>query len=206
MNANTNTGSPVYISLADTAKLVRKALAEAFSGVKFSVRCARGSSAIRVSWTDGPSADQVGLITEDFRGGYFDGSIDYAGSVYAMHNGQRVRFGADFITHSRDYSPAITARVLARVAAKYGVDGATVEAFERGQLWNVYPHGRETGYATDSVQGLVNKALARHTCQLASVSATAAAVEVIGSDGYSFTTGSGRMYGDDAVIHALRRA
>ena len=60
-----------HISTADTAKLVRAALKARFPGVRFSVRSLRGtwSNAISVSWTDGPSKDEVNNITEQYEGG-----------------------------------------------------------------------------------------------------------------------------------------
>lgn len=70
--------SPEYLSVVDTAKLVRKALKRAFPLTKFSVRSDSYSmgAAIDVGWTDGPTAAQVEAITNPFRGAGFDGMID----------------------------------------------------------------------------------------------------------------------------------
>lgn len=72
------TGQREYLSCAETAKLVRSALKREFPGVKFSVRSDTyaGGASIDVRWTDGPTADQVGAITDQFRGADFDGMID----------------------------------------------------------------------------------------------------------------------------------
>jgi len=67
-----------YFSCAETAKLVRQSLKEAYAGVKLSVRSSTysGGASIDVSWIDGPNAAQVESITKGFRAAYFDGSID----------------------------------------------------------------------------------------------------------------------------------
>lgn len=72
-----------YLSCADTAKLVRKALAAEFPGQKFSVRSHTyaGGASIDVSWTDGPTAAQVDRILNKFESARFDGSIDMQVSV-----------------------------------------------------------------------------------------------------------------------------
>jgi hypothetical protein len=61
------------------AILIRARLRTLFPGVKFSVRCSRGCSAIDVSWgDDGPPAALVTPILESYKFGGFDGSIDLA--------------------------------------------------------------------------------------------------------------------------------
>ncbi len=72
-----------YISVAETAKLVRQALKAGFPGVKFSVRSSSysGGASIDVTWTDGPTGQQVDAVTGQFCGGRFDGMIDMAYSV-----------------------------------------------------------------------------------------------------------------------------
>lgn len=69
-----------YVSLKDTAVLVRKALAKAFPGVKFSVRGSSyaGGASIDVRWFDGPSAKAVNEILGPFESRGFDGMIDMA--------------------------------------------------------------------------------------------------------------------------------
>lgn len=67
-----------YISVTETAKLVREALAKHFPGVKFSVRSRKysGGNSIDIYWTDGPASWQVEPIARLFEGAGFDGSID----------------------------------------------------------------------------------------------------------------------------------
>lgn len=67
-----------YLSCAETAKLVRKALKDAFPGVKFSVRSSvySGGASIDVGWTDGPTSKEVEAVAKQYQGGDFDGMID----------------------------------------------------------------------------------------------------------------------------------
>lgn len=67
-----------YIGVTATAKLIRKALARKFPGVKFSVRSNTYSmgASIDVRWIDGPRSKLVESITHPFSGDTFDGMID----------------------------------------------------------------------------------------------------------------------------------
>jgi hypothetical protein len=68
----------------DTAVLVRRRLAAAFPGVKFSVRAGgQRSSAINVSWTDGPTEPAVKAVTDVYSGIGFDGMTDSTTHSYA---------------------------------------------------------------------------------------------------------------------------
>lgn len=72
-----------FLSVADTAKLLRTHLKREFPGVKFSVRSSRyaGGASIDVSWTDGPAAHLVDPILSSYAGARFDGMIDMANYV-----------------------------------------------------------------------------------------------------------------------------
>lgn len=72
-----------WIRPAEVAKLARKALRNKFPDIKFSVRSESysGGCAIRVSWLDGPTSDEVDAVTDQFRGSRFDGMIDYGYTV-----------------------------------------------------------------------------------------------------------------------------
>jgi hypothetical protein len=73
-----------YLSCADTAVLVRLALAKQFPGVKFSVRSSTYSmgASIDIRWTDGPAWATVDKVGKQFAGSDFDGSIDLKVSGY----------------------------------------------------------------------------------------------------------------------------
>jgi hypothetical protein len=95
-----------YLSCADTAKLVRKALREKFPGVTFSVRSSVYSlgASIRVGWTDGPRRAVVDPVVQRFSGATFDGMIDLKSYHDSELDGERVHFGADFIFCHREVS------------------------------------------------------------------------------------------------------
>jgi hypothetical protein len=67
-----------YLSCADTAKLVRAALKQAFPRQKFSVRSSVYSmgASIHVGWIDGPQVAAVDPVVKQFAGAGFDGMID----------------------------------------------------------------------------------------------------------------------------------
>ncbi len=72
-----------YLSVTETAKLIRKQLKAKFPETKFSVRSSSYSmgASINVSWTDGPRADEVDPMLAGFKGERFDGMIDMGYSV-----------------------------------------------------------------------------------------------------------------------------
>jgi hypothetical protein len=98
-----------YLSVAETAKLVRQALAEKFPGVKFSVRSKSysGGASINVRWWDGPAVKQVEAIAKRFEGADFDGMIDLKTYHASMLHGERVHFGADFVFCDRKFTPPV---------------------------------------------------------------------------------------------------
>ena len=112
-----------YLSCADTAKLVRKALKAAFPGVKFSVRSKTysGGASIDINYTDGPTQSEVNAVVDQFQGADFDGMQDlknYRGDT--LLDGEMVSFGADFIFANRRYSPEFTRLVGEAYAAETG--------------------------------------------------------------------------------------
>ena len=138
-----------YIDTPDCAKLVRRALAKNFPGVKFSVRSSSYSmgSSIRVAWTDGPTQGAVSAVVGRYGGSGFDGMIDLkyniqrwlmpdgtvqgtqttgtTGSVPPVNDPQPlgsrlVGFLADWVHCDRTLSDAAKASVQADLTAKYG--------------------------------------------------------------------------------------
>lgn len=175
-----------YLNCAATAKLLRKALAEAFPRVKFSVtsKTYSGGASITVRWTDGPNSKQVDEVSQAFAGSYFDGSTDYKGSNYHTLDGEPVSFGADFIFSSREHSDAAVARALSAACRLYGVTG-TVAEFRNGSLYRT-PIAGATGWdAHWNLQDEVNRRLHKHSDRLAvAPSPTLDRVLFTGDDGY----------------------
>lgn len=106
----TTTTQTVYISVADTAKLVRKAIKTAYPTHKVSVRSHSyaGGASIDVTvpkdstLTDTDIAN-IETIARQFQGASFDGMIDLKSYHDSYLDGQRVHFGADFIFVQRGW-------------------------------------------------------------------------------------------------------
>ena len=105
----------VYLSCAETAKHVRKALAASFPRVKFSVRS--DHNAIKVRWTDGPLTKEVEPVAKQYQGGGFDGMIDmaYNRSHYLRRDGSVFVHYDEGTTGSMGIAPSEDNRALAPV-------------------------------------------------------------------------------------------
>lgn len=95
-----------YISVTETAKLVRADLKKNWPMIKFSVRSSKYSlgASIDVYWTDGPTTESVDIIIKRYEGASFDGSIDLMSYHDSALDGRKVRFSADFVFAQRSIS------------------------------------------------------------------------------------------------------
>lgn len=118
-----------YLSCADTAKLVRRALKREFPGIKFAVRSSTYSmgASITVRWTDGPTSAQVSPVVRAYEGSSFDPMIDLK-SYHASEltylddparDGETVHFGADSVSCERSYSETFARAIRDHLADKY---------------------------------------------------------------------------------------
>jgi DNA-binding CsgD family transcriptional regulator len=109
----------------ELAALVRKALKQSFPGVKFSVRTDRYSmgSSVNVSWTDGPTSNQVDEILDIYRD--VDGTRNDDTEIMRCNalDGEPVRFGSYVFGH-RQHSDTFIASVKKSVAALSDVERA----------------------------------------------------------------------------------
>lgn len=158
-----------YISVTDTAKIIRGELKKHFPGVIFRVRSSSYSmgASIDISWTDGPTSKEVRVITNQFNGSIFDGMTDMKSSRYAQWEGREVRWGSDYVFPTRKYSKQFYRQVAERICKEYGVPVPEIKqsSYEyRGktEFGNPYiedSHVRISGY--DTLSDLINKALAK---------------------------------------------
>lgn len=181
-----------YMSCAQTAALVRAALKESFPGIKFGVRSSTysGGASIRIDWIDGPNTKQVDAVAQVFCGGYFDGMIDYKGSITSMLDGELVSFGADFIFTDRRYSDAMIERAIHAVLSNnynpehYDPETPfTVADYRAGKGWNIYPSGGDWS-RNNSLESLINIDLGKRSTMMAQPSKTAARAFPLYDDGY----------------------
>jgi hypothetical protein len=131
-----NTTPPRRINLVDTAKLVRKALKEAYPTVKFSVRCDRYSmgQSIDVLYVDGPVQSEVQALLNQFDHKSFDGMDDSTHYHTQEYQGETVTFGADYVTASRSISPTFMRQIACKVAAQYKVAVPAVGGETHGEI------------------------------------------------------------------------
>lgn len=143
------------------ARNIRTELKRAFHGVKFSVRSESfsGGDAVRVSWIDGPTTEQVEKITAKYSGGSFDGMTDcynYRRSPWTEVFGE-----AKYITTRREHSDAAILSAARRVKAKLGGITESAEeiaaAYKRGQVYQI----KQSGGC--DVERHLNMAISRHT-------------------------------------------
>lgn len=182
-----------YLSCADTAKLVRQALKEAFPGIKFSVRSSiySGGASIRVGWIDGPNAAQVEAVAKVFEGAYFDGMQDYKGSLSALVDGVVTSFGADYIFCERGNSDGAVQRAIDSVYRRLqgnfegrGIAKPSLSEYRSGKL-------RDVAITTDdwnpywNLESWITRTLVKASDRLAvAKSKTAGKVIQLGGDGY----------------------
>ncbi len=108
-------GSARYVSVADTAKLIRAELKAAFPAVKFSVRSKSysGGASVTIYWTDGPTGKDVDAVAGKFAGASFDGMIDLKSHHESRYKGERLHFGADYVFTTRTISDGWLAEIIA---------------------------------------------------------------------------------------------
>lgn len=109
-----------YVTQAETNKLIRAALRDAFPGIKFSVT-GSGGNATNVTWTDGPAEKTVEEITWRFQGSSFDGQTDMASPIFEVVDGERIHYGCTYVFTRRNYSAEILEQAQSEVADA-GVD------------------------------------------------------------------------------------
>jgi hypothetical protein len=116
-----------YLTPAETAKYIRKALKASFPGVTFSVRSSSysGGGSVDIYWRDGPTVREVDSVVGRYQGADFDGMIDLKThrdpTVLAGENGElrEVSWGADFVFTNRAYSESFVRWWLATEGPKF---------------------------------------------------------------------------------------
>ena len=183
-----------YLSCADTAKLVRAALKEAFPGVKFSVKSSvyAGGASINVSYTDGPSSSQVKGIVGVFEGSYFCGMTDYKGTNYSALDGQPVSFGADYIFVNRSLSYRALTAIAKNVCDKYDLgDAIKINDSQFGayiSTINISDDAQKRGFDNRYIGNMMNDACFAYSEDDAAESKTFNRVTFLGDDGYGYNS------------------
>lgn len=97
--------SNIKSEVAQAAQSIRKDLKAAFPGIKFSVHSSSFSmgDSVRISWTNGPSSEQVHRLVCKYKYGHFDGMTDF----YEMSNRRKDISQTKFISTDRRISQDI---------------------------------------------------------------------------------------------------
>ncbi len=129
-----------YISVTDTAKLVRKALKANWPTTKFSVISKSYSmgASITIFWTDGPTDKAVEEKVKCFEGASFDGMIDLKSYHDSILDGRKVQFDADYVFTQRNISnhdqKVELAKELLRLTCHIEIDNYGNERFGNENL------------------------------------------------------------------------
>jgi len=183
-----------YLSCADTAKLVRAALKEAFPGVKFSVKSSvyAGGASITVSYIDGPSSSQVKGIVGVFEGSYFCGMTDYKGTNYSALDGNPVSFGADYIFVNRTFSYRALTAIAKNVCDKYDLGDAIKINDDKFGAYvstiNISDDAQKRGFDNRYIGNMMNDACFAYSEDDAAESKTFNRVTFLGDDGYGYNS------------------
>lgn len=133
-------------SHAQGAASLKADLEKNFPGIKFSVRSKSFSmgDSIGVSWTDGPTSEQVDLIAGAYQEGHFNGMED----IYEYdHTRTFDRGSAKYVTTSRHISPALIMEAAKSLnydipTGESGRDGC-LEGLDWEQSQQVYRQARK---------------------------------------------------------------
>lgn len=140
-------------------KNIRAELKKHFPKTKFSVR-KQYYSTYHVSWSDGPTVEEVESIINKYETSRFDSYTDYHYSETSPFN--VVYGGADYVFTHRDYSDEMIALAIKSLIDKYGesyeFDTAlmTVENYHQGILYKI---GREQIIGNDGIGGEIGRVL-----------------------------------------------
>lgn len=144
------------------AKNIRKELAIAFPGVKFSVRGKSYSmgNSIRVEWTDGPTVKQVDKIVDKYSAGTFDGMTDCYN--YSKTDFNKTFGSSKYIMPNRHYSDKLIAKAIEELTAEYASakdPAPSVNDYKMGYATNVTPMGNTNGSHHWSWQSVIYRHL-----------------------------------------------
>ncbi|MCN7673228.1 hypothetical protein MLZ33_25335, partial [Escherichia coli] len=120
---------------ANVSSNIRAELKKAFPGVKFSVK-KLSFDCVQISWTDGPTKNEVEAISDKYENGHFNGMEDiyeYNTSPFNVVYG-----GVKYVTTRRDYSDELVEKGIIQARIKFGSDlvpeTCNAEMYNSGEL------------------------------------------------------------------------
>lgn len=118
MNSRLIAARDINIPRIRAAENIRRELKAAFPGVAFSVKTKSfsGGNDINISWTDGPTTEEVREITSKYKEGSFDGMVD----MYNYHKDRDDLIGgAEYVFENRHISDEACAREFKKMGYDY---------------------------------------------------------------------------------------
>lgn len=118
MNSRLVAARDINIPRIRAAENIRRELKAAFPGVNFSVKTKSfsGGNDINISWTDGPTTEEVQAITSKYEEGSFDGMVD----MYNYHKDRDGLIGgAKYVFENRHISDEAWAREFKKMGYDY---------------------------------------------------------------------------------------
>jgi hypothetical protein len=115
---------------------LKKELTLAFPGIKFSVRSDAGS--LDITWTDGPTTDEVDKIAGKYEAGRFDGMTNsYSRDTSAYGSAVSEVLGrARYVSSRRNFSQRFLRDAVIEVCFKYGHEELPlVKTYNDGSAW-----------------------------------------------------------------------
>ncbi|WP_247753203.1 LPD29 domain-containing protein, partial [Citrobacter freundii] len=120
---------------ATVSSNIRAELKKAFPGVKFSVK-KLSFDCVQISWTDGPTKNEVEAISDKYEDGHFNGMEDiyeYNTSPFNVVYG-----GVKYVTTRRDYSNELVEKGIIQARKQFGNDlvpeNCNAEMYQSGAL------------------------------------------------------------------------
>ncbi len=98
---------------------IRSDLKKAFPGVKFSVKKSSLAN-IWITWTDGPTKEDVGNITAKYEHGNFNGMEDIY--EYSSTPFNSVYGGIDYVSTNREVSDQLIEKAIIELRERFGID------------------------------------------------------------------------------------
>ncbi len=144
-------------------KNIRADLKKHFHKTEFSVRM-RYYTTYYISWSDGPTVDNVNSILMKYKTGCFNAYEDYHYNEDTPFN--VIYGGVDYVFTDRNYSDEKIEMAIRFLLKKHGefyhfdTNLMTVENFRHGKLWNV---GLDQVRGNNGIQGEIHRVLSETT-------------------------------------------
>ena len=149
------------------AKNIRRELKDTFRSIKFSVRsdsCSMSDS-VRISWTDGPTEEQVQNIVNKYQEGSFDG-MDDSYNYNSDRSFTDKHGGSKYIFTERSFSPSLVQTAITYLWHKFSIEAPRIgpEAYFNGSAYNIPVLSGGNYNHNNNVQSYIYRQLRKVSC------------------------------------------